>query len=940
MNNRTFKLSLLVISLLAARGALASTTFDGDTNQSSSSDPIVSISNDMIVGNTLPGNAETPSGSLVVNDGSIVNVARTGSIGLQQQSFGQVDIIGAGTELNISRALYVGNQGAGVLNITDGAKVTSNSWGTNSAYIGNQAGAKGTVTVTGNGSSWTTNGSMDVGTRGEGTLIIKDHGEVNVGAAFWVGRGENSQGRLLVTDNGVLNASTMFLLGIDGNGTAEVSNGGQINTRLAAIGELNGQAQMLITGQGSQLNTGEFVRVGQREGTASLVVADGARVTTSLDGYTPGNANAMDIGFRTGDTGSVLVTGQDSVINTFGQTGLTDPNSTHSTAVGLAGSGELTLQDGGTLDTYNVWLAKETGSTGIINIGAARGATAAAAGKLLTDENGAIYAGLGEAEINFNHTDSNYIFDSAIIGQGAALNVNVDAGTTILTGENNYQGTTTITGGELRAGAENTFSASSDFAVNQGGQLSLNDFNQSVNHLTNAGNISLGNTLSGTVLTVNGNYTGDNGLIVFNSVLNGDDSSTDRLVVTGDSSGTTRVAVNNLGGSGSKTIDGIELITIGGDSAGDFIQNSRIVAGAYDYQLVRGEGNNASNWYLTNQEIETGPGPAPQPNPEAILRPEAAAYTANLAAAASLFETTLSDRLGETEYTDTLTGEQKLTSLWIKNTGAHSRNKDNSGQLSTQANRYSIMLGGDLATGGSARGDSWRLGALAGYGNSHSKTRSALSQANAKGDINGYTTGLYGTWFADGSSERGLYIDNVLQYSWFDNKVQGDNLQQEKYRSKGLSMSVESGYVFPMGGAENNQWFIQPKASLSWSGIKADDHREANGTRVESQGNNNLTSSLGVKTFIKGYSAQDANKNRFFKPFAEANWIHNSESYGANMDGVNVSQAGTRNLGEVKLGVEGRLTPQLNLTGFASHRFGEHDYQDTRAVIGVKYTFR
>ena len=43
--------------------------------------------------------------------------------------------------------------------------------------------------------------------------------------------------------------------------------------------------------------------------------------------------------------------------------------------------------------------------------------------------------------------------------------------------------------------------------------------------------------------------------------------------------------------------------------------------------------------------------------------------------------TRLHDRLGETQYTDMLTGEQKVTSLWMRNVGGHTRFNDGSGQL-------------------------------------------------------------------------------------------------------------------------------------------------------------------------------------------------------------------------------------------------------------------
>ena len=91
-------------------------------------------------------------------------------------------------------------------------------------------------------------------------------------------------------------------------------------------------------------------------------------------------------------------------------------------------------------------------------------------------------------------------------------------------------------------------------------------------------------------LTIANNFNGDNSTIIFNTQLEDDNSLTDRLVIQGDTSGTTKVQVRNAGGSGAQTINGIELISVGGNSNGKFVQDGRIVAGAYDYFLGRGDG--------------------------------------------------------------------------------------------------------------------------------------------------------------------------------------------------------------------------------------------------------------------------------------------------------------------------------------------------------------
>ena len=60
--------------------------------------------------------------------------------------------------------------------------------------------------------------------------------------------------------------------------------------------------------------------------------------------------------------------------------------------------------------------------------------------------------------------------------------------------------------------------------------------------------------------TIDGNYNGNNGYVIFDTQLNDDTSGTDKLIITGNTSGNTKVKVNNIGGMGAQTLEGIELI--------------------------------------------------------------------------------------------------------------------------------------------------------------------------------------------------------------------------------------------------------------------------------------------------------------------------------------------------------------------------------------------
>ncbi|EKC3541275.1 autotransporter outer membrane beta-barrel domain-containing protein, partial [Salmonella enterica] len=90
-------------------------------------------------------------------------------------------------------------------------------------------------------------------------------------------------------------------------------------------------------------------------------------------------------------------------------------------------------------------------------------------------------------------------------------------------------------------------------------------------------------------LTIIGNYTGRPGAqLVTAGKLGGDETPVNSLRITGTVSGdATQVYVNNLGGTGAATVDGILVVRADTVDGEGFSKGERIVAGAYDYDLVK-----------------------------------------------------------------------------------------------------------------------------------------------------------------------------------------------------------------------------------------------------------------------------------------------------------------------------------------------------------------
>lgn len=57
------------------------------------------------------------------------------------------------------------------------------------------------------------------------------------------------------------------------------------------------------------------------------------------------------------------------------------------------------------------------------------------------------------------------------------------------------------------------------------------------------------------------------------------------------------------------------------------------------------------------------------------------------------------------------------------------------------------------------------------------------------------------------------------------------------------------------------------------------------------------------------------------------------------MNDVSSYQEGTRNIGELKVGVEGQLNKNLHLWGNVAQQVGDKGYSDTQGMLGIKYAF-
>jgi len=214
-------------------------------------------------------------------------------------------------------------------------------------------------------------------------------------------------------------------------------------------------------------------------GTGALTIANGG-VVSDTNGF---------IAFATGSQGTVTVTG----------TGSTWANSI-ALFVGRFGTGTLTIADGSTVSIVGgsgtAFVANQVGSIGNLDIGAAPGNVATAPGTLSA---ATVAFGAGSGALNFNHTASNYVFAPIVTGNGT---VNVFSGTTILTANNSYTGSTAVNAGTLVVNG--SIASSNLTSVTNGGTLAGTGTvgNTQVNA---GGTFAPGSGVAASSMTVSGN---------------------------------------------------------------------------------------------------------------------------------------------------------------------------------------------------------------------------------------------------------------------------------------------------------------------------------------------------------------------------------------------------------------------------------------------------
>ncbi|ESJ45637.1 AIDA autotransporter-like protein ShdA [Salmonella enterica subsp. enterica serovar Havana str. CFSAN001082] len=474
--------------------------------------------------------------------------------------------------------------------------------------------------------------------------------------------------------------------------------------------------------------------------------------------------------------------------------------------------------------------------------------------------------------------------------------------------------------------------------------------------LINMGTIASGSTSStpGNTLYVDGNYTGNGGSLYLNTVLGDDDSATDKLVITGDASGTTDLYINGIG-DGAQTTNGIEVVDVGGVSTSDaFELKNEVNASLYTYRLYWNESDN--DWYLASKAQSDdddsggddsdvtpsdggddggnvtppddggdGGDVAPQ------YRADIGAYMGNQWMARNLQMQTLYDREGS-QY------RNADGSVWARFKAGKAESEAVSGNIDMDSNYSQFQLGGDILAWGNGQ-QSFTVGVMASYINADTDSTGNRgadgSQFTSSGNVDGYNLGVYATWFADAQTHSGAYVDSWYQYGFYNNSVESGDAGSESYDSTANAVSLETGYRYDIALSNGNTVSLTPQAQVVWQNYSADSVKDNYGTRIDGQDGDSWTTRLGLRVDGKLYKGS----RTVIQPFAEANWLHTSDDVSVSFDDATVKQDLPANRAELKVGLQADIDKQWSVRAQVAGQTGSNDFGDLNGSLNLRYNW-
>lgn len=411
----------------------------------------------------------------------------------------------------------------------------------------------------------------------------------------------------------------------------------------------------------------------------------------------------------------------------------------------------------------------------------------------------------------------------------------------------------------------------------------------------------------GNRLRIGGNYESQTGRLTLGAALGGDDSPTDRLEVSGDTSGQTGLLVSNESGTGAPTTNGIPVVLVEGASDGTFFLaepdyvnpdgDPSVVGGAFGYTLTGRE----DGWYLNSRlradEVTTGDlnfqpaapvyealpraltflneikpaqkrgglkfsdvfgtGPTGQRSGQAIQRRDCVREDDEKRGTVRLDDCDHRDgqeRIAGAAWSERLVPTKQWARIDVSSMTVRPRRSDTVRELDLEG--FVVRAGIDFVP--ELRGDSiFVLGVNGFFGQVDMNVASEIGSGSV--NSKGYGLGLTGTWFWP----DGRYVDLQGQISLFDSDLESDQFGslENGNLGNGQAIALEIGRHFSNPDWAPD-WSFKPYTQAVYSRTGFEDFRGPHGETVSSTNESQIRLTVGssVAWDLAPESADDATR--------------------------------------------------------------------------------
>ena len=449
--------------------------------------------------------------------------------------------------------------------------------------------------------------------------------------------------------------------------------------------------------------------------------------------------------------------------------------------------------------------------------------------------------------------------------------------------------------------------------------------------VNNGGIVDMFNNSIGTMTTITGNYAGVAGsTLKMDTVLGNDASATDKLIINGNTTGTTSLSVNNVGGTGAQTVEGIQVVQVDGASSGTFALTSPVQAGSYEYQLFQGGTSTPTDgdWYLRSHLTTVDCKVTNTCTP--IYRPGVAGYVAAQTANAHQgFDQlgTLHERMGEQRH---VTADGKQT--WGR---IYHREESNDGhdRFSYDQNSTGFQIGQDLWVKRDNQAQK-HAGVSLSYVHSNAdfsdSVRPLAGLEAGTGSMSADSIGIGGYYTHMG--DDGRYLDVVGQISHLRNKF------TDSYAGKATQTGWRAGLSAEVGKpvAEYKGWKFEPQAQLSYQYTDYGSFNDAI-SKVDGYDAHTLRGRVGLRVH------KDANygTDRQAQYYAIGNVIHDFiKPEAVTIGNTTVRENFDRTYWELGAGIQGQVAKNTYVYADARYQQSFQNNQHAGKVnIGIKTKF-